>query len=133
MLQVVAAVIESRARLLVCQRQRTGTFPLKWEFPGGKVAAGESPAAALERELGEELGVAAVIGPEIYRTRHRYAEMHDEIELIFFAAQIDAPAARNLAFEQMRWAERGELADLDFLPADEELVRKLAAGDLPLP
>jgi 8-oxo-dGTP diphosphatase len=127
MLQVVAAVIESDGKLLVCQRRRTGTFPLKWEFPGGKLDAGESPSAALGRELREELGVPAVIGAEMHRTRHRYAEMDQGIELIFFTAQVDPEAIENLAFEQMRWVLRGELAALDFLPADRELVAKLSA------
>src|SRR5437660_9261716 len=61
MITVVAAVIErSDRRLLIGQRRRNDTSPLKWEFPGGKVRRGESPETALERELQEELGVMLV-------------------------------------------------------------------------
>jgi 8-oxo-dGTP diphosphatase len=125
-LVVVAAVIESDGRVLACQRRKNDAFGLKWEFPGGKVQPGESPAEALARELQEELGVEATIGEEIYRTRHRYAEMAREIELIFFAARANEKDMHNLAFEQMRWVRQEDLAELDFLPADRKFVAKLA-------
>jgi mutator protein MutT len=132
MLTVVAALIENEGKLLVCQRRKNGTFALQWEFPGGKVRDGESLTSALERELQEELGVTAQIGAEIYRTRHRYREMTSEIELIFFTARADANAIRNLAFEQMLWAELPALPDMNFLPADRELTLKLANGEIRL-
>jgi 8-oxo-dGTP diphosphatase len=133
MLTVVAALIESGGRLLVCQRRRGDTFALMWEFPGGKLQPGEAPAEALARELREELGVGARIGPEIYRTRHRYAEMNEPIELIFFVAQVEPRAVENLAFERIEWREPPSLADLNFLPADRELIDRLVQGALPLP
>jgi len=126
-LVVVAAVIESHGRILACQRRKNDAFGLKWEFPGGKVQPGEQPVQALARELKEELGVEAAIGEERYRTRHRYAELAREIELIFFTAQADEKDMRNLAFEQMRWVRPEDLAKLDFLPANREFVAKLAA------
>ena len=125
-LVVVAALIESDGRILACQRRRNDAFGLKWEFPGGKVKLDETPAEALARELKEELGVEAIIGEEIYRTRHRYAELAREIELIFFTARARENEMRNLAFEQMRWVRPGELAGLDFLPADREFIAMLA-------
>ncbi len=124
-LVVVAAVIESHGRILACQRRKNDAFGLKWEFPGGKVQPGEQPAQALARELKEELGVEAAIGEEVYRTRHRCAEMARELELIFFTAQANETDMRNLAFEEMRWVRPEDLADLDFLPADREFVAKL--------
>ncbi|MGB7308102.1 MAG: (deoxy)nucleoside triphosphate pyrophosphohydrolase [Candidatus Acidiferrales bacterium] len=130
MLTVVAALIESEGKLLVCQRRRGGAFELLWEFPGGKVQPGETLEAALARELAEELGVTARIGREIYRTQHRYAEMKEPIELIFFAASVPRAEIRNLVFEQIEWREPRSLPDLNFLPADRELVAKLAAGDI---
>lgn len=129
-LLVVAALIESEGRILVCQRRKGSAFALKWEFPGGKVQGRESIAEALRRELLEELGVEAEIGAEIYRTRHRYVELAREIELIFLAASSSASEIRNLAFEQMRWVRPEELSKLDFLPADREFVEKLALGSL---
>ncbi len=131
MLRVVAALIEHEGRLLVCQRRKDDSFALQWEFPGGKMRAGEKPAAALARELQEELGVAAEIGRELYRTRHRYQEMKEELELTFLAARVDPAAISNLAFEQMRWVAPADLPLLNFLPADRELIAKLASGELP--
>lgn len=133
MITVAAALIQQDARLLICQRRRTDAFGLKWEFPGGKVQPAESAAEALARELAEELGVTAAIGPEVYRTRHRYAEYPDELELVFFAAAVDARKVRNLAFERIAWAELATLLSYDFLPADRELVSLLSNGRLRLP
>jgi 8-oxo-dGTP diphosphatase len=132
MLMVVAAIVESNGKLLVCQRRHDAAFPLKWEFPGGKVKPGESAAGALARELEEELGVAAAIGHEVYRTRHRYPEMAEELELTFFSATLDSSAIRNLAFQQILWLEPSQLARLDFLAADRDLIEKLASGALRL-
>lgn len=130
---VVAALILHKNQLLVCQRRRTDSFPLKWEFPGGKLHQGESPQEALARELREELGVEAAIGTEVYRTRHRYAEHPGEIELLFFRAVMgDAEKIRNLAFEKFEWTALQSLPSYDFLPADRELVQRLANGDLQL-
>jgi 8-oxo-dGTP diphosphatase len=128
-MHVVAALIERDGRLLIGQRRRGGSFALKWEFPGGKVRPGEPPEQALARELREELGVGANVGPELYRTRHRYAELRGELLLMFFAARLDAEP-QCLAFEQICWAERSRLASFDFLPADRELVARLAAGEI---
>lgn len=130
MIIVVAAVIEAESRILVCQRRRDDRFPLLWEFPGGKVEPDETPQQALARELEEELGVQAEIGRELYRTRHRYRELADGIELIFFSAMLGAKPPRNLAFEQILWAVRGELDKFEFLPADLEFIQLLMRGEL---
>jgi 8-oxo-dGTP diphosphatase len=130
---VVAALIEADGKLLVCQRRRTDSFGLMWEFPGGKLEVGESPAEALARELHEELGVAAQIGSEIYRTRHQYSELGEAIDLIFFAATLKAADVRNQAFETMDWRSPTTLPELNFLPADRELIEKLSTGTLRLP
>jgi 8-oxo-dGTP diphosphatase len=133
MLTVVAALIESGGKLLVCQRRRSDSFGLMWEFPGGKTKPGESLTRALERELEEELGAKARIGAEIYRTQHQYAELSEPIELIFFAATLPALEVQNLVFEQIAWREPATLHELNFLPADHELIEKLSTGALRLP
>ncbi len=142
MITVAAALIQQNGQILICQRRRSDRFALKWEFPGGKVQLGESAAEALARELAEELGVTAAIGQEVYRTQHRYAEHADELELIFFSvlllpglssAGLDPQLPRNLAFEQIAWAEPATLPRYDFLPADRELISLLSSGALRLP
>jgi 8-oxo-dGTP diphosphatase len=130
MLTVVAALIESDGKLLVCQRRRGGPFELLWEFPGGKKKDAEGLEEALIRELQEELGVTAQIGREIYRTRHKYAEMAEPLELIFFAATAEPAQIKNRVFERIEWRAPELLGELDFLAADRELIEKLANGTL---
>ncbi len=124
-MQVVAAVIERNGRILACQRRRSASFALQWEFPGGKVQAGESLEEALERELREEIGVRARIGPLLYRCVHHYAALDEPVELSFFRVTI-AGRPRNLAFEKLGWFWPHELTALDFLAADRKLIRQLA-------
>jgi 8-oxo-dGTP diphosphatase len=126
---VVAALIIRDSKLLVCQRKRNDSNGLRWEFPGGKVEVGESAAEALARELHEELGIAAAIGGEVYRTQHRYKNHQDDFCLIFFWATIeDSASLQNLAFERFEWAVPSALPRYDFLPADKELIGLLASG-----
>jgi 8-oxo-dGTP diphosphatase len=128
---VVAALIIRDSKLLVCQRKREDSQGLKWEFPGGKVEAGESPAEALARELREELGIAATIGSEIYRTRHQYKEIRDELLLIFYWASVsDSASLQNLAFERIEWAGPVALPNYEFLAADKELIDLLVSGSI---
>ena len=130
MIAVVAALIRNDGKLLVCQRKRGTSFAMMWEFPGGKVKPGETLEQALVRELEEELGTKATIGSEVFRAQHRYAELSDAIELIFFDAHLDARKVRNLVFEQILWRDPSSLPELNFLPADKELIEKLASGTL---
>ncbi len=129
MITVVAAVIErSDRRLLIGQRRKGDTSPLKWEFPGGKVRDAESPEVALARELQEELGVTLVKSVEIGRVRHRYVETPEELEIRFFAASIAESELEPRTFEQIAWVLPKELGTYDFLAANRELIAQLATG-----
>ena len=135
MTTVVAAIIIRNSRLLICQRHRDKAFPLKWEFPGGKVEAGESLTVALTREISEELGVKIEIGREVYRTRHRYAELSAPIDLVFYIAKIADDRASfdaNVTFNKVAWASPTELAEYDFLAANSELIGRIVSGALSL-
>jgi 8-oxo-dGTP diphosphatase len=132
-LTVVAALILRDSKVLVCQRRRDDSHALQWEFPGGKVEAGETPQQALIRELREELAVEATIGRELFRSRHRYREFRPELELIFFQASVDRSATlQNLVFEGFEWANPATLPQYNFLEADEKFVKLLAASAIPL-
>ena len=131
MKQVVAALIVRENKILVCQRTRHQPMPLKWEFPGGKIEPGETAQAALIRELEEELGIVARIGPEIETIRHRY-KSGASVELHFFLVEEFSGEIQNRIFRDVRWAEKEELPDYDFLEADVELVKEIAAGKLSL-
>jgi 8-oxo-dGTP diphosphatase len=127
-IKVVAAVIERDGRILVGQRRKSDSHGLKWEFPGGKVERGEAPNAALARELEEELGIQARIGPEIVRYSHEYPK-RATILLIFFSVTEFSGEPQSLAFERIVWAAPEELPGYDFLDGDVDFVRRLAAGE----
>jgi len=125
MTKVVAGVIERNGQVLIAQRKSTGQHPLKWEFPGGKVEPGETPEAALVRELEEELGIRALVGAEIARYEYVYAG-RSPILLCFFRVTEFSGEPKNLDFEQIVWAPRGRLSDYDFLEGDTGFIRKYA-------
>ena len=129
MIMVTAGILADGDRVLICQRPATAGFALKWEFPGGKVEDGESPEACLRRELREELAIEAEVGPEIYRTEHRYPNGF-AVRLIFFQVRRFTGTPANLAFERIEWASLAELPGYDFLEADRELVERMARGEV---
>jgi 8-oxo-dGTP diphosphatase len=127
--QVVAALILRGNEILCCQRTEHQALALKWEFPGGKIEAGETPAQALQRELEEELGIIAQVGREITQVLHTY-QNGNSVNLHFYGVDRYDNELQNRIFRDVRWVERSELPFLDFLDADKELVQKLAAGEL---
>lgn len=129
MKRVVAALIVKDGKLLVCQRTRHQTMPLKWEFPGGKIEEGEQPRDALRRELDEELGIVATIGDELARIQHEYPN-GGMVELRFYVVRNYLGEIENRIFRDIQWAEFADLPKFDFLEADLTLVKDLAAGKL---
>ena len=129
MKRVVAALIVQAGKLLVCQRTRHQTMPLKWEFPGGKIEEGEQPRDALRRELDEELGIHATIGDELARIQHEYPN-GGMVELRFYVVHEYRGELENRIFKDIQWAAPQELPKFDFLEADLTLVSDLAAGKL---
>jgi len=127
--QVVAALIIRDQKVLVCQRTRHQSMPLKWEFPGGKVEPGEDHRDALRRELEEELGILAEIGPLVTTIQHTYAGGAG-FQLHFFLVHQFDGEIQNRIFRDVLWAEKADLPSLDFLEADVPLVKQIAAGEL---
>jgi 8-oxo-dGTP diphosphatase len=127
-INVAAAVIEREGKILIGQRKRGDSHGLRWEFPGGKVERGESPAEALARELREELGIQAIVGSEIIRYEHRYPR-RTSILLIFYRVTEFEGEPRGLAFEEIVWESATKLPGYDFLDGDVDFVRRLAAGE----
>ncbi|MEO6806411.1 MAG: (deoxy)nucleoside triphosphate pyrophosphohydrolase [Edaphobacter sp.] len=115
--------------VLICQRKPDQPMSLKWEFPGGKIEAGESSEDALARELNEELGITAVIGRRVTRIRHKYRN-GGMIDLQFFVVREFGGALENKIFNDVRWSPLTELPGYDFLAADLGLIRDLAEGKL---
>jgi len=129
MKRVVAGLILQNGKLLVCQRTRHQTMPLKWEFPGGKIEEGEQPRDALRRELEEELGILATIGDEVARIQHEYPN-GAMVELRFFVVREYRGELENRIFRDVQWAKARDLPKFDFLEADLTLVNDLATGKL---
>lgn len=128
-MRVVAGVIEREGLLLICQRKTGDRYPLKWEFPGGKVEAGEDPRAALARELEEELALEATIGEELLRYTYQYP-LRAPVLLIFYRVTEYRGQPINRQFEQIRWEARQRLPEYDFLEGDGEFVHRLVQGEL---
>jgi 8-oxo-dGTP diphosphatase len=122
MVQVVAAILHRQGRILICRRKPEQSHALKWEFPGGKVEEGESPAAALRRELEEELGIRNASGVEITRYEYAYPGKRP-ILLIFFRVDAFEGEPHNRIFHEMRWELPEQLAKFDFLEGDLDFIR----------
>lgn len=126
---VAAALILREGQVLIGQRRPDQPMALQWEFPGGKIEPGESPEQALARELDEELGINAVVGPRVTHIRHNYRH-GGAVDLQFFAVREFTGEIDNRIFHQVRWTKLEELTNYDFLAADRGLIRDLAAGKL---
>jgi len=126
---VAAALIVRDGEVLIGQRRPDQPMALMWEFPGGKIEAGESPEQALVRELDEELGIRATVGQRVTRIRHNYRH-GGAVDLQFFAVHEFAGEIQSRIYHQVRWVKLEDLSGYDFLAADRGLIRDLAAGKL---
>ena len=125
MITVVAAVIERDDRFLVTRRQDGVHLAGFWEFPGGKIDPGETHAAALQRELLEELDTGAEVGNLLFETTHDYGDVL--VRLYFYACELTG-MPKPLLGQDMRWVPREELSRLGFPEADAELIKRLTAS-----
>lgn len=124
-MEVVAALVLEGGRWLVARRPADDPLGPVWEFPGGKVRAGESLAAALERELAEELGIAARAGAEVETIEHAYS--HGRVRLHFLRCERLAGRPVGREGQEVAWVPTARIPDLDFPPADARLLARLPA------
>jgi 8-oxo-dGTP diphosphatase len=120
---VAAALVDSLGRVLIAERPAGKHMAGRWEFPGGKVAPGESEAAALARELEEELGVVVVDASPMMRLTHRYSDRDVELSMWLVGRYRGEPQA--LEGQRLKWVERTRLAGEDILEADRPFVAAL--------
>jgi len=128
-LVVAAALYDARGRVLIAQRPQGKHQAGRWEFPGGKVAPGESEAAALARELREELGIEVTASRPFMRLEHSYPDR--SVELSMWIVERFAGTPRSLDGQQLRWVAPADLPHADLLEADRPFVQALR--DLPPP
>ncbi len=124
MTEVVAALIWKGNRFLACQRAENKARGLLWEFPGGKVEAGETRESALARECREELGIEIDVGEIFAEVFHEYPDM--KVHLTLFNAEITEGEPKLLEHNALRWITTGEMDELDFCPADSPILKRLS-------
>jgi 8-oxo-dGTP diphosphatase len=128
-LVVAGLIIGDDGRVLITQRRADQSLPLQWEFPGGKVEAGEAPVAALVRELREEIGVEVAVGRIWDVLFHAYPAF--DLVMLVYACRIVDGEPRAVEVADLRWVAPGELPSWDILPADRPLVQRLVNEGLP--
>ncbi|MBL9014530.1 MAG: (deoxy)nucleoside triphosphate pyrophosphohydrolase [Myxococcales bacterium] len=131
-LVVAGLILGTDGRILITQRRADQALPLQWEFPGGKVEPGEAPAAALARELTEELGIDVVVGRIWDVLFHAYPAF--DLVMLVYACRLapGSPPPRPVEVADLAWIEPRALpGGHDILPADRPLVERLVAEGAP--
>lgn len=123
MIAVVAGVVRREGRVLLCQRPEGKRFGLLWEFPGGKVKPGESPEAALERELREELAVQTRTGRVLDALRLDGREGGDLL-LLFYESEIAGGEPQTVECRALDWVLPKDVSTYDLAPADRLFWRR---------
>jgi 8-oxo-dGTP diphosphatase len=123
-IRVVAAVLEDDGKYLITQRRATAVLPLMWEFPGGRVEAGETDQQALKREMLHRLGVEIDVGKLISFVSHPYE--HYVVDLFLYECKLGGPAPLEArAVAAYKWVASSEFDQYPFTPADEASMNKL--------
>lgn len=121
MTQVAAGILEKDNRILICRRRADQPHAGKWEFPGGKLEPGETPEAALIRELREELGIEAAAPEEVTRYEFSYPGKKP-ILLVFLKVTAWTGEIENRIFADLVWEIRARLPEYDFLEGDAPFI-----------
>jgi 8-oxo-dGTP diphosphatase len=122
-IRVVAAVIANEGRYLITQRRPAAVLPLLWEFPGGRVEAGESDADALKREVHHRLSVQIEVAELISFVSHPY--VHYVVDLHLYECRVVSGELRAVNVQDFRWVASDEFDQYPFTPADEASMNKL--------
>ena len=123
MIEVVAALIWDKDKLMICQRPKQKSNGLLWEFAGGKVEPGESKKEALIRECQEELAVTPEVGDVFAEVVYEYPDV--TVHLTFFKASIAEGIPEKLEHNEIRWINPGEISQYNFCPADKAVLEKI--------
>jgi 8-oxo-dGTP diphosphatase len=120
---VAAALYDSEGRVLIAERPPGKPLAGRWEFPGGKLLPGESEAAALARELDEELGIEVLASRPFMRLAHAYADR--EVELSMWIVERFEGAPRSRDGQRLKWVAPARLTEEDILEADRPFIEAL--------
>jgi 8-oxo-dGTP diphosphatase len=117
-IRVVSAVIRDNEKYLLTQRRATASLPLLWEFPGGRVEAGETDAGALSREVRGRLGIEITVGKPVAFRRHEYEGY--SVELVLYEAELRDGDLEALEINDYRWVAVEDFSNYAFPPADQQ-------------
>jgi 8-oxo-dGTP diphosphatase len=118
---------DGRRSVLLCQRKETSKYPLKWEFPGGKVEEGEEVSDCLERELREELGVS-IAPPELFHRQEAIYPDSGHYEVWYYLVDGISGEPVNRVFRRVEWVDTGDLLSYDILEGNRDVIGKLLRG-----
>jgi 8-oxo-dGTP diphosphatase len=127
---VVVALIVRDGAVLMCQRPKEKIYGLKWEFPGGKVEAGESKPHALARELQEELGIDAQIGEEYFNEIASYSNGMT-YDITYYVVRVFTPEPVNKEFNDIRWVTNDVLPRLEHLSGNDRILSQFYEQGIP--
>lgn len=127
---VAAGLIVGPRGVLITQRPAGGDLGLRWEFPGGKIEPGESPEAALRRELEEEIGCRTEVGRIWDVLYHEYPGF-ELLMLVYYTRLLKGEAPRCRAVEAFRWVDAETIGEADILEADRPLVERIRESGVP--
>lgn len=122
-IRVVAALVERDGRYLITQRRESAVLPLMWDFPGGRVEAGESDESALVREVAERLGATVEVGQLISFVNHPYGKY--AVDLFLYQCTLLSDELRCRAVKDYAWVTSKEMESYSFTPVDEASMSKL--------
>jgi len=122
-LSVVAAFVRNANAVLLSQRRADQSFPLSWEFPGGKIEPGESPEFALVREIQEELGCTVKVGQVVDVVFHAYADF--DLYMLLYACEVVDGVPHPVEVAAVSWVPLDQMLTLPMPPADLPLVQRL--------
>ena len=128
MIDVTAAILVKDGKILIAKRKPEDKQPGKWEFPGGKIEAGESAQECLKREMQEEFGIEVRVGK--FKGESVYHYPHGSIRLLAYLAEWQAGDLALKDHTDYAWAQCDRLAEFDFAPADLPFVHKLISGEI---
>jgi mutator protein MutT len=122
---VAGALVDGRGRVLIAQRPEGKALAGRWEFPGGKKLAHETPRDALNRELLEEIGIQVARARPLIEVRHRYSPDAPPVLIDCWLVEQWRGEIASLDGQALRWCEREALPDADILEADRAIVTAL--------
>ncbi len=125
-LLVTAAVIFDDSKILITRRPKDARHPGLWEFPGGKIEAGEGPEEALCREIREELGAEIKVVEVFEVVFHRYD--WGPVLVLAYSCRLITKTVHNVGVAEHRWVHPRELNDFNILPADQPIIERLIRG-----